>query len=100
MTRRPVVLANEAESEARDAFLWYEERDPRVADRFAAQVLAALDRIAEAAEQGPEVELGVRRLILHQFPYGLLYSVEPDRILVLAVMHLRRRPRYWRGRGP
>ncbi|WP_437319543.1 type II toxin-antitoxin system RelE/ParE family toxin [Sorangium sp. So ce385] len=100
MTRRPVVLANEAESEARDAFLWYEARDPRVADRFEAQVLAALDRIAEAPEQGSEIELGVRRLILHQFPYGLLYSVEPDRILVLAVMHLRRRPRYWRGRGP
>ncbi|AUX43028.1 uncharacterized protein SOCE26_044680 [Sorangium cellulosum] len=62
-------------------------------------MLAAVDRIAEAPEQGPELEPGVRRLTLQRFPYGLLYVVEPDRILVLAVMHLRRRPGYWRGRG-
>jgi plasmid stabilization system protein ParE len=98
--RRPVVLATEAEREAHEAFLWYAARDPRVADRFEAQVLAAFDRIAEAPEQGPEIEPGVRRLVLHRFPYGLLYAVEPDRILVLTVMHLRRRPGYWRGRGP
>jgi plasmid stabilization system protein ParE len=97
--RRPVVLATEAEREAHEAFLWYAARDPTVADRFEAQVLAAFDRLAEAPEQGPEIEPGVRRLVLHRFPYGLLYTVEPDRILVLTVMHLRRRPGYWRGRG-
>jgi hypothetical protein len=29
---------------------------------------------------------------------GLLYCVEPDRIYVVAVMHLHRRPGYWRSR--
>jgi hypothetical protein len=27
-----------------------------------------------------------------------LYRVEPNRIYILAVMHLHRRPRYWRSR--
>ncbi|WP_437840874.1 type II toxin-antitoxin system RelE/ParE family toxin [Sorangium sp. So ce1153] len=100
MPRRPVVLAIEAEREAHEAFLWYAARAPNVADRFEAQVIAAFGRIAEAPEQGPEIEPGVRRQVLQQFPYGLLYVVEPDRILVLAVMHMRRRPGVWRGRGP
>lgn len=29
---------------------------------------------------------------------GLLYRVEPERIYIVAVMHLRRRPGYWRYR--
>jgi plasmid stabilization system protein ParE len=62
-------------------------------------VLGAFDRIAEAPEQGPEIEPGIRRMLLQRFPYGLLYAVEPERILVLTVMHLRRCPGYWRGRG-
>ncbi|WP_437994134.1 type II toxin-antitoxin system RelE/ParE family toxin [Sorangium sp. So ce145] len=99
MPRRPVVLATEAEREAREAFLWYAARDPRVADRFEAQVLTVFSRIAEAPEQGLEIEPGIRRMLLHRFPYGLLYAVEPDRLIVLAVMHLRRRPGNWRGRG-
>jgi plasmid stabilization system protein ParE len=44
--RRPVVLATEAEREAHEAFQWYAARDPRVADRFEAQVISAFDRIA------------------------------------------------------
>ncbi|WP_437641105.1 type II toxin-antitoxin system RelE/ParE family toxin [Sorangium sp. So ce854] len=100
MPRLPLVLATGAEREASEAFLWYAARDPSVAERFEAQVLEAFDRIAEAPEQGPEIEPGVRRLLLHRFPYGVLYAVEPDRILVLAVMHLRRRPGSWRGRRP
>ncbi|AUX23813.1 uncharacterized protein SOCEGT47_043430 [Sorangium cellulosum] len=62
-------------------------------------MLGAFDRIAETPEQGPEIEPGIRRMLLQRFPYGLLYAVEPERILVLTVMHLRRRPGYWRGRG-
>ena len=32
------------------------------------------------------------------FPYAVLYSIEPDYILVVAVMHCRREPGYWRNR--
>jgi hypothetical protein len=31
-------------------------------------------------------------------PYGLVYQVRSDKILILAVMHLSRRPDYWRDR--
>jgi hypothetical protein len=32
---------------------------------------------------------------MRRFPYELYYAVEPDRLLVLAVPHQRRRPGYW-----
>ena len=40
----------------------------------------------------------LRRLLVPKFPYGLLYRVEPERIYIIAVMHLHRRPGYWRSR--
>ena len=40
----------------------------------------------------------VRRCLVHRFPYGVLYSVEPEGISILAVMHLRRDPDYWKQR--
>ena len=40
----------------------------------------------------------LRRTLVPGFPYGLLYSVEPERILIVAVAHLSRRPGYWKSR--
>jgi plasmid stabilization system protein ParE len=99
MARRVLVFAPEAEREAHEAFRWYRERDEQAGARFEAELLAIFDRISEVPEQGPEIERGVRRLLLHRFPYGVLYAIEPERVFVLAVMHLRRRPGCWRGRG-
>ena len=42
---------------------------------------------------------GIRRYRLSRFPYGLIYTINNDDILVLAVAHLHRlRPDYWRDR--
>jgi hypothetical protein len=40
----------------------------------------------------------LRRILLERFPYALIVAVRPDKRLVLAVAHLRRRPGYWRAR--
>jgi len=41
---------------------------------------------------------GVRKRLLTNFPYALLYSLREDEIRILAVSHQRRRPFYWQGR--
>lgn len=99
MTRRFVALSPEAEREAHEVYNWYWDRNPDAGRRFEADYDAALNRLIEAPEQGPEIERGVRRLLLGRFPYALLYTLETERVLVVAVMHTRRRPGYWRERG-
>lgn len=37
----------------------------------------------------------MRRRLVRRFPYAVLYSISPDLIRILAVMHSRRRPMYW-----
>lgn len=45
------------------------------------------------------VHANIRRWPLRGFPHGLLYVVEGDGILVLAVFHPRQDPVKWQLRG-
>ncbi|MEX2436959.1 MAG: type II toxin-antitoxin system RelE/ParE family toxin, partial [Candidatus Paceibacterota bacterium] len=31
-------------------------------------------------------------------PYGIIYLIEADEIIILAIMNLRRKPGYWKSR--
>lgn len=44
------------------------------------------------------MEDDIRRFLVRRFPYGILYTIEADHILILAIMHLSREPGYWRHR--
>ena len=43
-----------------------------------------------------------RRHFSKVFPYAVVYLDQPDRVWILAVMHFKRRPGYWKTRigGP
>jgi toxin ParE1/3/4 len=40
----------------------------------------------------------VRRCLAQVFPYGILYTIETDFVLIVAVMHFSREPGYWKQR--
>jgi plasmid stabilization system protein ParE len=49
-------------------------------------------------EAAPVARGTIRRKLLRRFSYSLLYTLRPDEIRILAVMHQSRRPFYWSGR--
>ena len=94
----PVVFHPEAEAEMAASARWYDERSPGLGKRFLSGVRAATERIAASPEAWGFVTEGIRRHLVHRFPFGILYRPEADRIYVLAVMHLHREPEYWKHR--
>lgn len=88
----------EALAEFRAAAEYYENQQLGLGSRFVNAVDVAVARIAEAPESWRIVEDDIRRCLTKVFPYAVLYSIEPDYILVVAVMHCRREPDYWRNR--
>ena len=48
--------------------------------------------------QFPTVSGDVRRALLHTFPYAVYFRPSDETVVVLAVLHLRRNPKVWRGR--
>jgi len=68
--------------------------------RFFAEVQRAESLIERFPESAPEIAPGIRKRLLRKFRYSLIYSIEKDSLLVLAVAHHSRRPDYWvRRRG-
>lgn len=93
-----VIFTKIARQELEDAVRYYELEYSELGHRFKEEVRKAALRIAEYP-QAWSIERGdVRKCLLHKFPYKLMYSVEKDHILVIAVAHQHRKPDYWVGR--
>lgn len=78
---------------------WYEARGVGLGDRFLDATRAAMMSVLEFPAAPPVVIAPYRRQLLKDFPYALIYRVENDEIVVLAVANLKRRPGYWIGRA-
>ena len=88
----------EALTEYSEAVQYYAEKQVELAQSFIDAVENAIYRIREAPTRYRIVEEDIRRCLTHQFPYGILYTIESDSILIVAVMHCRQKPGYWRDR--
>ena len=88
----------EAEEEFNAAIDYYEDREIGLGYDFSVEVFTAIHNILNYPEAWPVVEDDVRRCLVNRFPFGVLYSVEHKDIFILAVMHQRRHPDYWKNR--
>ena len=88
--------------EAQDEFLsgaqFFEGKTENLGAEFITLVQRTYERVAEFPNIGRPFGRRLRRILVPRFPYALLYRVEPQRIYIVATMHLSRRPGYWRSR--
>jgi toxin ParE2 len=89
----------EAAAELADAVAYYDGVLSRLGAEFAGEVRDGLSRIKEYPEAWQLLGPRVRRYRLNRFPYGLVYVPLRSEIVVLAVMHLHRKPDYWKERS-
>lgn len=94
-----LVVHPAAEAEGREAWLRYRAIDPALASRFLAALDSAMARLSENPDRWPLYLHGTRRLLVHRFPFALIYRVSSGSTLVVAIAHQRRRPGYWRRRN-
>ena len=97
MTR--VTFHPEAEAEFLAAARYYEDQAENLGSDFVRAVELACERLLEFPDLGAPFGSRLRRVLLPRFPYGVVYRREPDRLLVVAVANLYRRPGFWRARS-
>jgi len=95
---RRVEFHPEAQNEFASAARFYEDQQRGLGLDFTLTIQRTYERLLESPAAGTPFGRRLRRVLVPKFPYGLLYRVEGDRIYVIAVMHLHRRPGYWRSR--
>jgi plasmid stabilization system protein ParE len=93
------IVRPPAEADLEDAARWYDAERAGLSGRFLNDVDRTFSRIAERPLQFPLVAGDVRRALLHTFPYAVYFRTPDDAVVVLAVLHLRRSPKVWRGRA-
>jgi toxin ParE1/3/4 len=89
----------EARAEAEAAAAFYNEKQPGLAQRFLDDLEDALQRIQRHPQAYRLVEGDIRKCRVAHFPYGIIYRVRSDLIEIIAVMHLRQSPGYWKQRA-
>lgn len=94
----PVVFRRVARQEMDESIAWYETKGAGLGKEFATEIEKFLDRIASNPEKFQRVREMVRRAVLLRFPYAIHFLIESERIVVLAVFHVRRNPRRLEGR--
>ena len=88
----------EARLEADAAAAFYKEKRPGLEQRF----LDSLENILRRIQRHPKAYRGIegelRKCRLPHFPYGVIYRIQSNHIEIIAIMHLRRSPGYWKQR--
>jgi len=94
----PVFFHPHAEDELTAAASWYEGEQADLGKRFLSSVEDGISRIRINPKLFPVVAGDIRRCLLRTFPFGILFRLRENRIEIVAVMHLKRNPDYWRER--
>ena len=87
-----------AQRELAEAMDCYERAVPALGLEFLDEVERTVRRILLQPEAWLRVSERHRRCRTRRFPYGLIYSVEGNAVIITAVFNLRRHPDSWKDR--
>ncbi len=95
-----VEFLEPAERELVEAIGRYNGESEGLGYEFAAEVNRTVGRILEHPNAWAQLSKRTRRCRTNRFPYGVVYQVRNDVILIVAIMHLHRDPTSWKDRLP
>ncbi len=81
--------------ELRDAVEYYNFQLEGLGDRFKVEVQLGIQRIVSYPEAWQYQTERTRRFILKSFPYKIIYAIDNNTIIVVAIANSHREPDYW-----
>lgn len=90
-----LIFSALAHQELNDTVSFYNLQHEGLGKRFRNEVKKASNRIINHPKAWSKERGEIRKYLLHNFPYKILYSIEEDHIFVIAIAHQHRKPDYW-----
>jgi plasmid stabilization system protein ParE len=87
-----------AQFELDEAIEYYNSEKTGLGDEFLLEALDAINRIQEFPEAWQVFSKSSRRCLMRRFPYGVVFQILQNEVLILAVAHLHRDPDCWKDR--
>jgi toxin ParE1/3/4 len=91
--RYKVIVRPEAENDLKEAFSWYESKRIGLGYDFLLQVDAGINLIKRNPEMHSSEYKGTKKHLIKRFPYKIIYLVENENIIIIAILHNKRRPK-------
>jgi plasmid stabilization system protein ParE len=95
-----VEFLEPAAQEFYEASAFYNIQRQGLGQEFAKEVEDTIERMKQNPEAWATVypSKRARRCLTNRFPYGVIYQIRQDTLLIVAIWHQRRRPQTWQER--
>jgi len=95
---RTLVLRRVAQREFDEAADRYDEQRAGLGAEFIDEVNRVFENLRDHSERYAVVHEDLREALVRRFPYVVYFRVEPDQVVVVAVIHTSRDPSIWQSR--
>ncbi len=92
------IFHPEAEEELNLAVDYYNQCQANLGWDFSKEVYTAIQNILAFPEAWASLSKNTRRCLVNRFPFGVIYQNKDNKILIVAIMQLNRKPGYWHNR--
>lgn len=87
-----------ADVEFVDTITYYNLQSEGLGYEFAAEVKRAMGRILQYPKAWTPLSKRSRRCRTNRFPYGVIYQLRDDIILIVAIQNMHKHPDSWKSR--
>jgi toxin ParE1/3/4 len=84
-----------ADIEYHEAADYYNLQSKNLGKKFILEIDGTLSIIKNYPESFAKYTKHTRKAVLTTFPYNIIYSIQQEKIIVIAVTHQHRKPKYW-----
>ena len=95
---KPHIFHPEADEEYVRAVQYYADIALELGIRFHKEIERLIREVCADPERFRRFDPPAQRHFSFDFPYAVIFLDKPDCIWIVAVMHMKRRPGYWRER--
>ena len=92
MPQSKAFVTSLAKGQLKESFEWYENQQLSLGEEFRSEVKDCIDKLTRGNVDHRIYYRSVRKVALRRFPYHVYYKREPERVVVIAVFHVKRNP--------
>ena len=93
-----IQISEEALDDLSDGYRFYETQDQGLGDYFTSCLRADIESLRLYAGIHRIVYQDYHRLLSRVFPFAIFYTVEPDAVMIWAILDMRRDPSWIKAR--
>ncbi len=92
----PIVIRDEADLDATDAYNYYELQLEGLGERFRNELMKAYEAISQYPQHYSFISSfsSMRDITMKRFPYTIIFEFNEGTVIVYAIHHDKKRPRH------